>query len=212
MIRLVQKVGQLENVEKYYMPKGIIILGPAGAGKTTLGSLVALNLGIVLLDIDEYIWRKDTDIPYTVMYSKKEKIDRLMKAVKDVKEFVMSGSMNSFHEYFDPMFLLAVYLTADSQVRAERVHNRELKKFGNRILPGGDMYQMHQAFLEDVAKYNDSTGSCNNHQHELWLSQLMCHIIRLDGRERVEINAEIVIDKYQKLKRSDNSKNDNFFW
>ena len=36
------------------MPKGIIILGSAGAGKTTLGKLVAKKLRIVFLDIDEY--------------------------------------------------------------------------------------------------------------------------------------------------------------
>lgn len=51
------------------MPKGIIILGSAGAGKTILGKLVAKKLGIAFLDIDEYVWKNDTDIPYTVMYS-----------------------------------------------------------------------------------------------------------------------------------------------
>lgn len=182
------------------MPEGIIILGSAGAGKTTLGKLVALNLGLTFLDIDEYIWQNDTEIPYTAMYSKNEKIHRLMNAVEDAKEFVMSGSMNSFHEYVDSMFLLAVYLTTDPQIRVERIRKRELSKFGKRILPGGDMYQTHQLFLEDAAKYDDGTNSCNSRQHELWLSQLMCPILRLDGGENVESNAGIIIKKYQKLK------------
>ena len=39
----------------------------------------------------------------------------------------MAGSMNSFHEYFDPMFLLAVYLTADAKVRVN-VFMKENKK------------------------------------------------------------------------------------
>ena len=53
---------------------GIIIVGPAGAGKTTLGRLAARELGAGFLDIDDYIWRTDTPAPYTVMYSREEKI------------------------------------------------------------------------------------------------------------------------------------------
>ena len=180
------------------MPKGMIILGSAGAGKTTLGKLVAGKLGIAFLDIDEYIWRNDTDIPYTVMYSKDEKINRLMDAVEEAEEFVMAGSMNSFHEHFDPMFLLAVYLTADEKIRSERVHKRELEEFGNRILPGGDMYEAHQSFLKDVVGYDKGIASSNSDQHELWMSQLSCPVLRLDGGETLENNAEIIIEEYRK--------------
>lgn len=118
---------------------GMIILGSSGAGKTTLGKLTAKKLGISYLDIDDYIWRSDTEIPFTVMYSREEKIKNLMEAAEKAGEFVMAGSMNSFHEYFDPFFRLAVYLTADAKVRVQRVHERELAAFGSRILPGGDM-------------------------------------------------------------------------
>lgn len=182
------------------MPKGMIILGPAGSGKTTIGQLAAANLGIAFLDIDEYIWRNDTKIPYTSMYSKEEKIHRLMNAVEEAEEFVMSGSMNSFHEYFDPMFLLAVYLTADRQVRLQRIHDRELKEFGNRILPGGDMYEAHQSFLADAAGYDENADVCNSRQHTLWLSQLTCPILRMDGGEKLDNNVEIIVEKYRKLR------------
>ena len=50
------------------MPRGIIIFGSAGSGKTTLGKMVAEDLGFPYFDIDDYIWRKNTDIPFTVMY------------------------------------------------------------------------------------------------------------------------------------------------
>lgn len=61
---------------------GMIILGPAGSGKTTLGKFVADKMEIAFLDIDEYIWRNDTEKPYSVMYSKEEKISNLMEAVQ----------------------------------------------------------------------------------------------------------------------------------
>lgn len=87
---------------------GIIIVGPAGAGKTTLGRLAARELGAGFLDIDDYIWRTDTPAPYTVMYSREEKIRRLMAAAQAAGTFVMAGSMDSFHAPFDPLFRLAV--------------------------------------------------------------------------------------------------------
>ena len=180
------------------MPKGIILLGPSGSGKTTLGKLVAERLGTAFLDIDDYIWKKDTEIPYTVMYTKAEKISRLMEAAEKAGEFVMAGSMNSFHEHFDPFFLLAVYLTAEEKLRVSRIHDRELAEFGSRILPGGDMFEAHQAFLRDSADYDHGAASCSSKQHELWLSQLTCPVLRLDGGEKLEKNAGIIITAYEK--------------
>ena len=46
------------------MAAGIMITGSSGAGKTTLGTLVANALGYTFIDIDDYIWRKDTEIPF----------------------------------------------------------------------------------------------------------------------------------------------------
>ena len=181
------------------MPKGMIILGSAGAGKTTLGKLTAGKLGIGFIDIDEYIWRNNTGIPYTAMYPKDEKIRRLRAAAEEAQEFVMAGSMDSFHEHFDDMFLLAVYLTADERIRIHRIHDREFEEFGNRVLPGGDMYEVHLSFLKDAAGYDRRNASCNCDQHELWLSQLTCPVLRLDGGEELERNAERIVEAYRGL-------------
>jgi len=179
-----------------------MILGSPGAGKTTLGKVIAKQLDMTMIDIDAYIWNFETEIPYTVMYSKEEKIARLKKAVASANEFVMAGSMNSFHEQFDHLFIMAVYLTADTNIRVERVHQRELEEFGNRILPGGDMYESHQSFLADVMNYDSETCACNYQQHELWLSQLRCPILRLDGGNDLETNAAAMIALFHKCQES----------
>ena len=75
-----------------------MILGPSGAGKTTLGRRTAQRLGLAFLDIDEFIWRKDTPKPFTAMFSREEKIARLQQAVSQAGRFVMAGSMDSFHQ------------------------------------------------------------------------------------------------------------------
>lgn len=181
------------------MATGIMITGSSGAGKTTLGKLVAKELDYTFVDIDEYIWRKDTEIPFSVMYSKIEKIGHIMEAISTCDHFVMAGSMNSFHEHFDPFFEMVVYLHADAQVRMKRVHERELDWFGERILEGGDMYEEHQKFLNDIAGYDFGIGGCTFQQHELWIKTLKCKVIRLDGVHTLEDNLKIILEAYREI-------------
>ena len=46
---------------------GIMIMGPSGSGKTTLGKALARELRYQFVDIDDYIWKKDTEIPFSEM-------------------------------------------------------------------------------------------------------------------------------------------------
>ncbi|MCQ2447231.1 MAG: AAA family ATPase [Clostridia bacterium] len=178
------------------MVSGIMIMGSPGAGKTTLGKALSERLGYQFLDIDDYIWRKDTEIPFTVMYPRAEKISRLMEASNKAGHFVMAGSMDSFHEHFDPFFDLVVYLTADKDLRVKRVHERELALFGPRILVGGDMHEAHQKFLRDVAGYDDGFGGCTSANHEKWLASLSCPILRLDGSQPLDENIRCILEVY----------------
>ena len=75
------------------MATGIMIIGPSGSGKTTLGRLVATELGYPYFDVDDYIWRKDSEEPYTVMYCKDEKISRLSN---DISQSFCYGRINEF--------------------------------------------------------------------------------------------------------------------
>lgn len=178
------------------MASGIMITGSSGAGKTTLGKLAADKLGYTFVDIDDYIWRWDTKIPFTVMYSKEEKISRVMEAISDCEHFVMAGSMNSFHEHFDPFFELAVLLHADAQLRVKRVNERELQRFGKRISEVGDMHEGHLMMLENITGYDYGTGNCTLQKHESWLESLQCKVIKLDGADPLEKNLEKLIEAY----------------
>lgn len=177
------------------MARGIIIFGSAGSGKTSLGKIVAEHLNYPYFDLDDYIWRKDTSIAFTVMYSRNEKVDRLMNDISKYEHFVMAGSMSSFHEPFDPLFDLAVHITADTELRLARVHRRELEIFGDRILEGGDMYVKHQQFLNSCSRY-ETDGSPSLDSHLKWAESLQCKVIYLDGKEALSINAHRVIEAY----------------
>lgn len=181
------------------MARGIMIFGPSGVGKTTLGRMVAEQLGFKFVDIDDYVWRKDTKIPFSCMYPRGEKISRLMDAISQTDYFVMAGSMDSFHEHFDPFFDLAVLLTAPAELRISRIHRREYALFGDRILEGGDMYEEHQKFLDDAAGYDSGKGFPNLMNHTKWAESLPCKVIRLDGSDDLSSNMQIIIDEYKSL-------------
>ena len=155
------------------MTRGILLFGSSGSGKTTLGKKVAEALGYPYFDIDDYLWRKDTPIPFTRMYSRAEKASRLMHDISPFDHFVMAGSMDSFNAPFVPLFDLAVHVDAPTELRRQRLHQRELDTFGKRILPGGDMFEEHQRFLADSDRY-DTDGSPCRKRHLEWAATLPC--------------------------------------
>jgi deoxyadenosine/deoxycytidine kinase len=183
--------------ESKEMARGIIIFGSAGSGKTTLGKLVAKKLDFPYFDIDDYIWRKDTDKPFTVMYTCKEKINRLMVDISKGTHFVMAGSMDSFNAPFVPLFDLAIHITASIDTRIARINKREYELYGERIIEGGDMYEVHCHFLDNSARY-DTDGSPCKSTHAQWANSLHCKVLRLNGDEDLNKNVEIIVHEYLK--------------
>ncbi len=179
------------------MPKGIMITGPLGAGKTTLGKMVAEELGYPFIDVDDYIWRDDTEIPYTLMYDREGKIRRISDAVSPLEYFVMAGSMSSFHSAFDDMFEVMVLLYVDPDTRVKRAHEREFKRYGERVYRGGDMHENHMKFLELNRSY-ETDGSPNYQEHKSWMNSLPCAKLELDGTDSLSVNAKKIVDIWRK--------------
>lgn len=65
--------------------------------------------------------------------------------------------------------------------------------FGNRVLDGGDMYQSHQQFLDDIASYDHGGESTSKDLHMEWLDSLSCEVLRLDGSRDLSENAKIFL-------------------
>lgn len=81
-----------------------------------------------------------------------------------------------------PDFTLAVRVVTDTPTRLARIKQREYARFSARILPGGDMYDHHQAFLQWAAGYDD--GGLDTRSavlHNEWQKQLACPILTVDG-------------------------------
>lgn len=182
------------------MSSGIIIIGPSGSGKTTLGKIAARKLGYPYFDVDDYIWKQNTDSPYTQMYTRDEKISRLSNDIAPYEHFVMAGSMSSFHYAFDEMFEMMVLLYVSPDIRIERVHKRAIERFGERVLEGGDMYEAYMRFLNDNRRYEED-GSPNMREQKEWMENMSCVKIELDGAAELEKNASIIVNNWNGIVR-----------
>uniref|UniRef100_UPI000565131F shikimate kinase n=1 Tax=Clostridium beijerinckii TaxID=1520 RepID=UPI000565131F len=127
-----------------------------------------------------------------------EKINRLMTDISKRTHFVMAGSMDSFNQPFVPLFDLAIHITASVNTRIARIHKREYEVYGERILEGGDMYEVHCRFLDNSARY-DTDGSPCMSTHTQWADSLPCKVLRLSGDGELNKNVEIIVREYWKL-------------
>ena len=188
------------------MSRGIIIFGAMGVGDTTLGKALALYLGFQHFDLDDYHWRWDTEIPYTVFRSKEERTEHLMCDISKCLFFVLSGSMWSIRKTFEPLFDLAVFMTAPAEIRAERIRNHSLARWGSRVLPGGDIYETHEAYRDYLAcakTYDiDITPQACMIQHEQWSSELPCPVLRVDGVNSIDENVEHISKKFLEIQNA----------
>ena len=186
------------------LPKGMIIFGAMGVGDTTLGKELARRLDLPHFDLDDYHWRWDTDIPYTVFRTKEERINHLTTDITKHSRFIMSGSMWSIRKSFESMFELAVFITAPAEIRAERIRQRAIDHWGDRVLPGGDIYEtneVHRDYLACACSYDtDIRPNACMMQHEEWIAELPCPILRIDGTKDICQNADFVVEKYIALK------------
>ncbi|MCL2287538.1 MAG: hypothetical protein FWC32_14395 [Firmicutes bacterium] len=187
---------------------GIIIFGASGAGSTTLGKEIAKRLNFQYLDIDDYLWRWDTKIPLTATRPVEERTELLLNAIKMHPRFILAGTIFSNQKLFEPVIDLAVFLSTPAEVCAQRVHTRELARWGERILPSGDMYKatrFHGDFddyVDNAQKYETADASKFGRKlHEQWISELLCPVLRVDGMKSIAENADWVIEQFLNLQR-----------
>ena len=185
---------------------GIVIFGASGAGSTTLGKSVAQRLNFQYLDIDDYLWCWKTKIPYTVVRSQEERTKDLMNDIQMYPNFVIAGTIFSDKELFNPLFDLAVFITTPAEICAERVYKREFARWGKRILPKGDMYRatrFHGDFddyISNAQRYETANESKFGRKlHEMWVSELPCPVLHLDGTESIIENTMRVVEQFLQI-------------
>ena len=164
----------------------IHIVGASGSGTTTLAQALEQACGYKWLDTDGFFWMP-TDPPYVKSLPHEERVKMLDAAMQEHAKCVISGSLCGWGDVFIPTFDLVVFVDTPTNMRIERIEKREQERFGERVRPGGDMYENHLAFVEWAKTYdtNSPPERCRK-LHEGWFKQLPCPLLRVDGGKPVD--------------------------
>ena len=169
------------------MQYGICICGLNGSGKTTLGAALAERLGFKHMDVEDYYFTR-ADNPYASARTRDEVEVLLLEDIKQNPCFVFSAVNGNMNSEINSCYDLVVYLEVPLELRMKRIRQRAYEKFGDRVLPGGDMYEQEEKFFAFAEKRSPE-------KIEEWLQTLTCRVIRLDGTKAVEYYVQTLIDR-----------------
>lgn len=169
------------------MKTGIIICGLNGAGKSTLGIVLADRLRYSFIDAEElYFSHTDSHNPYAFPRTRREAEILLEYKIRVCENFVLATVKGNDGSYAIPFLRYAVLIDVPKEIRLRRIKERSFQKFGNRIYPGGDLYEQEKHFFEFAESRNEDIV-------KKWVYTLSCPIIRIDGTNTVEENTDFII-------------------
>lgn len=171
------------------MGMGIIICGLNGVGKSTLGKALAEKLNFHFIDNEE-LYFPQTDSSYIYRHSRnREEVEKLLfLEIMAHENFVFTSVKGDYGETILPYYKYAVLIEVPKETRLQRVKNRSFEKFGDRILPGGDLYESEKKFF-DMVKSRTEDEVIN------WAQSLSCPVIRVDGMRPVEENVNFISER-----------------
>jgi len=161
---------------------GIIICGMNGSGKSTLGRALAKHLGWRFIDNEDlYFPKADPAHPFAVERTREEVERMLLAEVQRDDRFVFAAVRGNYGEAVLPYYKSAVLVEVPREIRLQRVWERSHRKFGERMLPGGDLYESEKRFYDIVAARPEDYAS-------RWLESVEIPVLRVDGTGPVEEN------------------------
>lgn len=170
------------------MGTGILICGLNGAGKSTLGKALARQLHYHFIDNEDlYFPKSDPRCPYATPRSRQEVETLLLEEIATHENFVFTSVKGDYGEAIRRAFSHIVLLTVPRELRLERVKNRSLQRFGERALPGGELYEQEERFFDFVRSRDENSV-------EEWISCMSCPVIRLDGTKPVSENMMRILE------------------
>ena len=161
----------------------ILICGLNGSGKTTLGMRLADRLKYDSLNDEDYYFF-ESEIPFSKSRTEDEAKEYVISYLRCHKNVVMVATRGDLSERINSMYDCVIYLSAPVGIRLSRIKERDRKRFGERVLPGGDMYEQQRRFHEFALLRTTE-------KIEKWMEMLECTVIKLDGTRNVDENIEI---------------------
>lgn len=176
------------------MGTGILICGMNGSGKSTLGKALAERINFRFIDNENlYFQRSAANEPYGNGRTKEEVIAFLMEEVREYPDFVFVAVKGDYGQEILPLYNYIVMVEVLRDIRLERVRNRSFMKFGERMLPGGALYEKEEQWFKLVESRPENYA-------EEWLKSMDCPVIRVDGTKPVEENIDYILGQIKEVK------------
>ena len=110
----------------------------------------------------------------------------LEEKIADNNRFIFAAVKGNYGDKLVASLDYVVLIEVPKQIRCQRVRNRSYGRFGERILPGGDLYD------KEAAWFSLTESRPENYTTE-WLETVNCPVIRIDGTLPVEENVEYLV-------------------
>ena len=171
---------------------GILICGLNGTGKSTLGRILADRMGYEFIDNEDLFFPK-TDPSYTFSSprSEEEVIRLLEDKISRNNRFIFAAVKGNYGDRLIALLDYIVLIEVPKQIRSNRVRDRSYQKFGDRILPGGDLYEKENKWFSLTDNRPDTYVTD-------WLETLDRPVIRIDGTLPVEKNVNYLVSVLSK--------------
>ena len=163
----------------------VVVCGCNGAGKSTLGRALGEVLRWPFLDIEDYYFpaeNRQAGYAYGRPRTREEAAALLAADLGRYEDCVLASVRANYGPAVETAFDAGILLETPREERLRRVRARSFRKFGSRMLEGGDLYEAEEAFFRMVAGRRET-------EPEEWLRGLRIPVLRLDGRQPPEQNA-----------------------
>ena len=166
---------------------GILICGLNGTGKSTLGRMLADRMGYEFIDNEDlYFPKTDPSYAFSGPRSKEEVIRLLEERIRENNRFILASVRGDYGGRLIASLDHIVLIEVPKQVRSRRVRERSYQRFGDRILPGGDLYDQEN-------KWFSLTDSRSETYVTDWLETVDRPVIRIDGTLPVGENVDYLV-------------------
>lgn len=172
----------------------IHIFGASGSGVTTLGNALANKLNIPYFDSDDYFWEV-SDPPFTKRRAPDQRNQLVKEDLQQQKDWILGGSIINWGPTVFPTFDLIVFLWIPSEIRIERLKNREEERYGTLIFTDPERNGLFNDFIAWAKDYDEDTGIANRtlNAHQNWLKQQTTPILTLKGDDTIDQRIEMVL-------------------
>lgn len=173
---------------------GVIICGMNGSGKSTLGRALAEHLGWRFIDNEDlYFPKNDPKNPYAAERTQNEVENLLLEEVRRDGRFVFAAVRGNYGEAVLPYYKAAVLVQVPRNLRLQRVWERSHRRFGERMLPGGDLYESEKRFYDIIAARPEDYA-------ERWLNEVDIPVLHVDGTKPVGENVALIYEWMNHIK------------